>query len=183
MIFSSPLVLAFALLLALLGGTLLWLGRRQRERSGLPAGSVVYSDTAEWQEPEEPLRSRRFGLVGRPDYLVQMRDGGRRFVVPVEVKSRARPARPYDSHILQLAAYCLLVEDNIGAAPPYGLLRYADATLEIPFTDELRRRVLEAADDIRRARRAPGVRRSHGEARRCAACGYRLACGSEVLLE
>ena len=182
MIFSSPLVLAFALLLAVLGGTLLWLGRRQRGRSGLPAGSVVYSDTGEWQETEEALRSRRYGLVGRPDYLVQVRDGGRRVVVPVEVKSRARPARPYDSHVLQLGAYCLLVEDNFGAAPPYGLLRYADATLEIPFTDELRRRVLEAADEIRRARRAPEVRRSHGEPRRCAACGYRLACGSEVLL-
>ena len=118
MIFSLPLVLALALLLALLGGTLLWLGGRQRQRSGLPTGSVVYSDTAEWQEPEEPLRSRRYGLVGRPDYLVQMRDGGRRFVVPVEVKSRARPARPYDSHVLQLGAYCLLVEDNFrGCAP------------------------------------------------------------------
>ena len=183
MIFSLTLALAIALLLALLGGLLLWQGGRQRKRSGLPAGSVVYSDTAEWQETEEPLRSRRYGLVGRPDYLVQMRDGGRRFVVPVEVKSRARPARPYDSHILQLAAYCLLVEDIFGAAPPYGLLRYADATLEIPFTDELRVRVLEAADEIRRARRAREVRRSHGEARRCAACGYRLACGSEVLLE
>jgi len=182
MIFSSPLALVFALLLAVLGGTALWLGRRQRQRSGLPAGSVVYSDTEDWLEPEEPLRSRRYGLVGRPDYLVQMRDGGRRFVVPVEVKSRARPARPYDSHVLQLGAYCLLVEDNFGAAPPYGLLRYADATLEIPFTDELRRRVLEAADEIRRARRAPEVRRSHGEPRRCAACGYRLACGSEGLL-
>ena len=182
MIFSSPLALVFALLLAVLGGLLLWLGRRQRQRSGLPAGSVVYSDTEDWLEPEEPLRSRRYGLVGRPDYLVQMRDGGRRFVVPVEVKSRARPARPYDSHVLQLGAYCLLVEDNFGAAPPYGLLRYADATLEIPFTDELRRRVLEAADEIRRARRAPEVRRSHGEPRRCAACGYRLACGSEGLL-
>ena len=182
MIFSSPLALVFALLLAVLGGTALWLGRRQRQRSGLPAGSVVYSDTEDWLEPEEPLRSRRYGLVGRPDYLVQMRDGGRRFVVPVEVKSRARPARPYDSHILQLGAYCLLVEDSFGAAPPYGLLRYADATLEIPFTDELRRRVLEAADGIRWARRAPEVRRSHGEARRCAACGYRSACGSEVLL-
>ena len=118
MIFSLPLALAIALLLALLGGLLLWQGGRQRKRSGLPAGSVVYSDTAEWQETEEPLRSRRYGLVGRPDYLVQMRDGGRRFVVPVEVKSRARPARPYDSHILQLAAYCLLVEDNLRRCAP-----------------------------------------------------------------
>ncbi|MXY92650.1 MAG: Dna2/Cas4 domain-containing protein [Caldilineaceae bacterium SB0670_bin_27] len=181
MIPSLPLALAFALLLALLGGVLLWLGRRQRESSGLPAGTVLYRDTGDWQETERPLRSRRYGLVGRPDYLVQMRDGGRRFVVPVEVKSRARPARPYDSHILQLAAYCLLVEDNFDAAPPYGLLRYADATLQIPFTDELRDRVLETATAIRTSRRAAEVRRSHAEPGRCAACGYRSACGSEAL--
>lgn len=181
MILSLPLTLAFALLLALLGGLLLWLGRRQRESSGLPAGTVLYRDTGDWQETERPLRSRRYGLVGRPDYLVQTRDGGRRFVVPVEVKSRARPARPYDSHILQLAAYCLLVEDNFDAAPPYGLLRYADATLQIPFTDELRDRVLETAAAIRASRRAGEVRRSHAEPGRCAACGYRSACGSEAL--
>ncbi len=181
MILSLPLALAFALLLALLGGLLLWLGRRQRESSGLPAGTVLYRDTGDWQETERPLRSRRYGLVGRPDYLVQTRDGGRRFVVPVEVKSRARPARPYDSHILQLAAYCLLVEDNFDAAPPYGLLRYADATLPIPFTDELRGRVLETAAAIRASRRAAEARRSHGEPGRCAACGYRSACGSEAL--
>ena len=181
MIFSLPFALAFALLLALLGGLLLWLGRRQRQRSGLPAGTVVYQDTEEMEAPERPLRSRRYGLVGRPDYLVRTREGGRRFVVPVEVKSRRRPAQPYASHILQLAAYCLLVEDNFDAAPPYGLLRYADATLQIPYTDELRRRVLDAADEIRQARRAPDVRRSHDEPRRCASCGYRSACGSERL--
>ena len=178
-LFSIPGL--FALLLALLGGLLLWLGRRQRQSSGLPVGSVLYRDTGEWQETERPLRSRRYGLVGRPDYLVQTRDRGMSFVVPVEVKSRARPAQPYASHILQLATYCLLVEENFETAPPYGLLRYADATLRIDYTDELRRRVLEAAAEIRRARRTPDVRRSHSEPQRCAGCSYRSACGSEAL--
>ena len=181
MISFAPLALAVAVLLTLLGGLLLWLGRRQRQSSGLPAGQVLYRDTGEWEATERPLRSRRYGLVGRPDYLVQTRERGKAFVVPVEVKSRPRPPRPYASHVLQLAAYCLLVEDNFEAAPPYGLLRYTDATLRIPFTDELRRRVLETADAIRQSRRAPTVRRSHNEPRRCAACGYRSACGSEAL--
>ena len=70
--FSIPGLIA--LLLTLLGGLLLWLGRRQRQRSGLPEGTVLYRDTGEWQETERPLRSRRYGLVGRPDYLVQTRD-------------------------------------------------------------------------------------------------------------
>ena len=178
---SSSFPLAVALLLTLLGGLLLWLGRRQRRSGGLPAGDLLYQDTGAWQATQRPLRSRRYGLVGRPDYLVQTRAGGKTFVVPVELKSRARPSRPYASHVLQLAAYCLLVEENFGAAPPYGLLRYADATLSIPYTDQLRRRVLETADAIRQARHAPDRRRSHNQPRRCAACGYRSACGSEAL--
>ena len=173
--------LAIALLLTLLGGLLLWLGRGQRRRSGLPAGELLYRDVGTWQATERPLRSRRYGLVGRPDYLVQTRAGADIFVVPVEVKSRARPRRPYSSHVLQLATYCLLVEENFGSAPPYGILRYADDTLRIPYTDELRGRVLETADAIRRARGAPDVRRSHRQSSRCAACGYRAACGSEAL--
>ena len=179
--FSSSLPLAIALLLTLLGVLLLWLGRRQRQSSGLPTGEAFYRDTGAWQATERPLRSRRYGLVGRPDYLVKTREGGKTVVVPVEVKSRARPPRPYASHILQLATYCLLVEENFEAAPPYGLLCYADATLRIPYTDELRRRVLETAAAIRQSRRAPAVRRSHNEPRRCTACGYRSACGSEAL--
>ena len=71
-LFSIPGLIA--LLLTLLGGLLLWLGRRQRQRSGLPEGTVLYRDTGEWQETERPLHSRRYGLVGRPDYLVQTRD-------------------------------------------------------------------------------------------------------------
>ena len=178
-LFSIPGLIA--LLLAVLGGLLLWLGRRQRQSSGLPAGSVIFRDTEEMEAPERPLRSRRYGLVGRPDYLVRTRDGGKSFVVPVEVKSRARPAQPYASHILQLATYCLLVEENFEAVPPFGLLRYADATLRIDYTDELRRRVLDTAAEIRQARRTPDVRRSHSEPQRCAACGYRSACGPEAL--
>ncbi|MCY4115739.1 MAG: CRISPR-associated protein Cas4 [Caldilineaceae bacterium] len=173
--------LAIALLLTLLGGLLLWLGRVQRRRSGLPAGELLYRDVGTWQATERPLRSRRYGLVGRPDYLMQTREGADVFVVPVEVKSRARPRRPYTSHVLQLATYCLLVEENFGSAPPYGVLRYADDTLRIPYTDELRGRVLETADAIRQARGASDVRRSHRQSSRCAACGYRAACGSEAL--
>ena len=165
-LFSIPGL--FALLLAVLGGLLLWLGRRQRQSSGLPAGTMLYRDTEEMEAPERPLRSRRYGLVGRPDYLVRTRERGRRYVVPVEVKSRRRPAQPYASHILQLAAYCLLVEDNFDAAPPYGLLRYADATLQIPYTDELRGRAGYGGGDPAGAtgtRRCAAAIVSHGAAR------------------
>lgn len=163
------------------GALLFWRGRTGWRQTGLPAGEVVYSDTGQWEKQEQPLISRRYGLVGRPDYLVRIGEGGEKFAVPVEVKSRRRPAAPYASHILQLATYCLLVEDVLKVRPPYGLLHYADATLRIPYTDELRVQVLAAADAIRAARSTQNQPRDHQDATRCRNCGYRRACGSEAL--
>jgi CRISPR-associated exonuclease Cas4 len=127
------------------------------------------------------LISRRYGLVGKPDYLVRVVVEGRSIPIPVEVKSRRRPERTPEGHRLQLATYCLLVEDQMHMRPPYGLLRYADDTLRIPYTDDLRRQVLDAADAIRRARTATDVHRQHEEPARCQGCGYRHACGNEAL--
>ena len=159
---------------------------RSRE-TGLPSGSLVYSDTgfavgklaparlnAEGERQERALVSREFGITGRPDYLVRTREG----IVPVEAKSTRRPAngRPYDSHLFQLAAYCLLVEDALDARVPYGLVRYADGEARVEYTPELRETLLAIIAEIREAREAEEVHRSHDERRRCASCGYREVC-------
>jgi CRISPR-associated exonuclease Cas4 len=176
------LVLLIIAVIILGVGLFLWtMGRRTRVATGLPTGEIVYSDVGVWQEVERPLISRRYGLIGRPDYLVEVSEASRRMSIPVEVKSRKRPSSPYDSHILQLGTYCLLVEDVLKVRPPYGLLRYADATIRIPYTEDLRQQVLRAAGEIRQARRAGFVARQHEDPRRCRGCGYRLACGAEAL--
>ncbi len=145
-----------AILLLALGLALLGAGRRRRVTTGLPAGEVVYDDTGLGEAVREPLVSRRYGLVGRPDYLVRVKQGGREVTIPVEVKSRRKPAQPLESHVLQLGAYCILVEEQSKAAPPYGLIRYADGTFRIPYTGELRRAVLDTAEAIRRAATSAG---------------------------
>lgn len=177
----APLLFIAILLLVLLGAGLLWLSRRTHEQTGLPQGEVIYSDVGIWQEQEQPIFSRRFGIVGRPDYLVTVNEAGDELIIPVEVKSRKRPSTPFDSHILQLAAYCLLVEDHYKQRPPYGLLRYADATLKLPFTDEVRQLALDIADEIRTSRAAADVARQHHDIGRCRGCGYRAACGEQAL--
>jgi CRISPR-associated exonuclease Cas4 len=170
-----------AILLFLLGLLLLWWGRRTQRQTGLPVGEVIYSDTGAWQQVEEALISRRYGLVGKPDYLVQVAEKGRTLTIPVEVKSRKRPPVLYENHILQLAAYCLLVEDKFKTPPPYGLLHYADATLKIPYTEQLREQVLATIDAICRSQTASDVKRSHAEAGRCRQCGYQRDCGNQAL--
>lgn len=176
----SYLILSVFCLLVL-GMLFFWIGRRSQRQSGLPVGEVIYSDTGAWQRVEEPLISRRYGLVGKPDYLVEVKLKGRTVTVPVEVKSRKQPAHLLEHHALQLGAYCLLVEEHFRQTPPYGLLRYADATIQVPFDDRLREQVLVAAESIRRNQAAGDVRRSHPEPGRCQQCGYQQGCGKQNL--
>ena len=175
----TPLILLLILLLAVAGLALWRWGSRQRRATGVPAGAVVYSDTGAEQAAPKPLISRRYGLIGKPDYLVEVTEQGRRMLIPVEVKSGRAPATPREAHVLQLAAYCLILEDLHGAAPAYGILRYADGAFTAPYTPELRRAVLDAAASIRAGRTAADMPRSHEEAHRCTACGYRDACGEK----
>jgi len=165
-------MIALVLLLLLVGAVLLWLARRLRARSGLPAGRVVAADVGTWRRLDRPLFSRRYGLTGRPDYVVA--DGAD--LIPVEVKSARAPARPYASHVLQLAAYCLLVAETSGRRPPYGILRYADRTFQIPYTRELEEQLLEVLEAMREDLAAGDAPRRHQDPRRCAACGYREVC-------
>ena len=173
--------LLFAILIILLGLWLLRQGKATYRRTGLPLGDIVYSDTGAWEKVENPLINRQYGLIGKPDYLVQVTEKGRSYTIPVEVKSAKRPSSPHAGHILQLGTYCLLVAEVYQQTPPYGLLHYADATLRIPFTQALRQDVIAAAATIRRDQQASNVKRSHDQASRCRACGYQHRCGDEQL--
>jgi CRISPR-associated exonuclease Cas4 len=168
--------MSWLLLAALvLGGLGIWLlarARIGRQETGLPEGRVTYVDTGAWDRCDRPLFSNRHRLTGRPDYLVRSREG----VIPVEVKSGATPAQPYASHVLQLAAYCLLVEEQEGRAPPFGILKYSDRAFEVEYTPALGRELLNTLDAMRRDLGARDVDRSHDEAARCLGCGYRDAC-------
>jgi CRISPR-associated exonuclease Cas4 len=182
----SLLYLAGLVLLLVAFGA--WLAaRRGARRADLPEGRIIYSDTGapvgriapvslnvRGERQEKPLLSHRHGLIGRPDYLVQVDEG----IVPVEAKSANCPASgvPYESHLMQLACYCLLVEEALEASVPYGVIRYRDRQLRVDYTDELRESLLELMAEMREARQAEDVHRSHEEAARCAACSYRKIC-------
>ena len=169
--------MAVAALIAVLAAILIWLSFRLRRGSGLPEGEVIYSDTGAWTRNEESLRSNAHGLVGKPDYLVR----AGRHVIPVEVKAGPAPDRPRLGHLLQLGAYCVLVEERFGARPPYGIIRYNDKSLKIPFERSLEQTVFETLARMRAdATRSGGARRDHADGHRCAACGVRDDCTERI---
>ena len=151
-----------------------------RQESGLPVGRLIYADSTakDWRPTEQPLYSDSHRLVGKPDYLVETPQG----IIPVEVKSSRAPTIPYWGRLLQLAAYCLLVEETTGCTPPHGLLKYADALYQVDFNQELRRELLATMSEMRQARLADNISRSHQQPGKCAACGFRYTC-AEVLSE
>ena len=167
------------------------LAKRIASRTGLPSGKVIYSDTGfpvgrlgniatneTGEKQERPLISKRYGLIGRPDYLIRTDKG----IVPVEAKSARLPlsGRPYDSHVMQLAAYCLLVEDVLHVDVPYRILRYRDREVQVDYTSELMEELLDIIDEMREARRFDEVHRDHEDARRCANCYMREVCDESL---
>lgn len=171
------ILLGAAVLLLFAALIILQTARRQRRASGLPVGRVIYTDTDErWGKVEKPLYDAASGLTGKPDYLVEEGDS----LTPVEVKSGRAPNQPHDSHIFQLAAYCMLVDRVYGRRPSRGIIRYRDRAFSIDYTAELEQELEAVLESMRAqdrlAARGGEIDRSHQEAARCARCGYREIC-------
>jgi CRISPR-associated exonuclease Cas4 len=145
------------------------LARVARERHAVQ-GEVAYVDFA----PANPkvLVSERYGLSGRPDYILT--HGGAS--IPVEVKTGRVPRGPLFSHILQVAAYCLLVEETTGRAPPYGLLKYDGVSHEIEYNEDLKRLLLVKLAEMRAALGKGEAHRNHQRPGKCVGCSRRPAC-------
>ncbi len=167
---SAIAILALVFLIALL----LWANARRRLlNAGILEGRIVYQDTDRRRNVERPLVSHRYGLSGKPDYLVDRSNE----LIPVEIKSRGcPPSGPHASDAAQLTAYCVLVEDSCGVTPSHGIIQYANRTWPIRYTVKGRERLLEILDEMHAARQSDTVHREHNQAGRCRACGYRAVC-------
>jgi CRISPR-associated exonuclease Cas4 len=163
-------VLALALVLCLV--LLCYLNRwRRRERAelGLTNEAMIAADDS--ARPTPTLYSAFYRLVGRPDQLVR----AGRMLIPVEHKPRAR--RLHDSHILQVAAQCLLVQEVYGVRPTYGLVVLAGGIQErVEFTATLEQRLLDTMSEMRALVRDDCEPGPLWVARKCRACGFRETC-------
>ncbi|HXF86376.1 MAG TPA: CRISPR-associated protein Cas4 [Anaerolineales bacterium] len=170
-------MLYLALALLFLAFIFFWQSSRQRRAAGLPGGRIIYTDTRGWNKLEKPLFDAALGLTGKPDYLIEQ--NGR--IIPVEVKSGRAPEAPYDSHIYQLASYCLLVERTYGKRPPYGIIHYEGRDFAVDYTPELESSLLDLLAEMKRNEYKREVPRSHEQAARCMRCGFRTVCDQSLV--
>lgn len=143
-----------------------------REEEGLN-GEIHYVGT-----DGSPLYlSERYGLSGRPDFVLEINGQ----LIPGDMKTGRTPKGPLFSHILQVAAYCLLIAESSGKRPPYGLLRYGNEEHEIEFDPDLERMLLEKLEEMRRLIRSGEVHRNHNRPGKCAGCSRRESCPEKLV--
>jgi len=122
------------------------------------------------------FRSERYGLTGRPDYILE--ENGE--LTPVELKSGRQPKGPLFSHIVQLAAYCLILDDG-GEKVSRGVLKYGDVEFDIDFDDGLRQIVVDKLAEMRAAADHGESHRNHNRPGKCQSCSRREKCSERLI--
>jgi CRISPR-associated exonuclease Cas4 len=162
-------------------GTLLWNERRvqqdrllhERKRAlSLPEGELVYEDA---DGAGALLSSSAYPLVGKPAYVMRLPDGR---PVPLELKLNIHDATaPDQQHQVQLAAYCLILEDYFPQTlPTHGILRYADREFTIEYTPALRKKVLRLLTQMNLCSEQEPPALARQRVTKCRSCVFQPIC-------
>jgi CRISPR-associated exonuclease Cas4 len=169
-------MLPIAIILTVIAAILLWFAQRQSKTAGLPYGKIIYNDTRAWNRVEKTLFHPTFRLAGKPDYVVKQGNT----LIPVEIKSTRIKDAPLDGHIYQLAAYCLLIQNEYGIRPSYGILGYSNRSYKIDYTEKMELSLTELLEEMRSKLIKKNIPRSHNEEKRCIRCGYNSICDQRL---
>jgi CRISPR-associated exonuclease Cas4 len=134
-------------------------------------GRIEYIDI----DDSKVFRSKQHRLSGRPDYVIRMDNEGET-LIPVEEKKGRTPRGPLFSHIMQLAAYCLLIEETTGRAPPYGILKYPEQEHQIEYNEDMKKALLDKLGEMRGIVDVAQVHRNHNRPGKCRSCSRRSVC-------
>ncbi len=140
-----------------------------KKKHSIVDGKIMYSDL---NVPAEPLFSPKNMLVGKPDYIVKNDNN----IIPIEMKS-SMSLKPWKSHILQLAAYCQLIEDTYGGFVPFGILVYnSSQQFRITFDPKIRFELESTIKKMRYLQRTGKVARNHNDPHKCKKCSMKSHC-------
>jgi CRISPR-associated exonuclease Cas4 len=169
------MVLESASLLWLIGASSflyldLWAERKAEsiEKKINVSGRIIYIG-----DDSHPVLTSRDGTIsGRPDFIIE-NDGS---ILPVEFKSGRKPAGPLFSHIMQVSAYCRLVEDNYGMRPDYGLIYYGTRSFAVDYDDDVEMLLMKKVGEMRIAAEKGEAHRNHSRPGKCLNCSRRSVC-------
>lgn len=171
------ILLIFAIILFSFGVFLLLSISRQKKKLAFPNGINIYKDFPNAQGlPAKLLYSKTINLCGKPDYV--FKNGSE--IIPLEIKSGATPNYPYKGHILQLIAYCYLVEENYDIKPKYGIINYPSKQFIINYTDEyisILKQVVKNLSNYKNNNTE--LHRNHKNENICKHCGYYTICNEK----
>jgi CRISPR-associated exonuclease Cas4 len=139
-----------------------------KKKLHLPDGEIIYIDDL---QKAPILKSEKYKIWGRPDLLLKI---GKDYI-PVEIKTGRIPKGPLFSHIMQLTAYMVLVEENY-KTPPYGLLKYGPQIYKIEYEEDLKNLMLQKVKEMREALKTGEVHRNHHKVGKCLHCSRRDIC-------
>lgn len=147
---------------------------KTRKTNNIQKGKITYSDL---NKPSKPFFSKKYRIAGKPDYIVEK--NGK--LLPVEYKSANRN-NPLKNHVLQLASYCQLIEENYGCFVPYGILVYGNKkTFEIPFNPAVRYELESSMNTMRKVIKSGKVDRNHSDIFRCKNCSMQKYCSEKII--
>ena len=121
------------------------------------------------------LKSRKYNLAGRPDYMIKEND----LRIPVEVKTGRRPKAPFFSHVLQIGAYCLLSEETFQKSPSHGQIRYGfeNEPHNVDWEPKVKTLVLEKIEEMNDVLEGrTKAHRNHKRVGKCNNCSRRKGC-------
>jgi CRISPR-associated exonuclease Cas4 len=131
-------------------------------------GNVEYVDL----DGSKLLTSERYGISGRPDYVLLVEGSP----IPVEEKTGRVPKGPLFSHILQVATYCLLLEEKTGKNVPYGILKYGAHQHIIEFDESLKKTLFTKIQEMSEIADGKPAHRNHNRPNKCAGCSRKEIC-------
>jgi CRISPR-associated exonuclease Cas4 len=119
------------------------------------------------------LTSERLGLTGRVDMILETPEA----VYPLDFKETTEGIR--QSHKLQLCAYGLMLEENMGRPAPFGFVYLipSDKVVKVAFDEALRRQTIETVNEIRRFIAEERMPDPTPLRAKCVECEFRNYCG------